>query len=214
MRDTGRNLASPPFALSSDNYSCKTSQVSSIRLFVLGSLDQHGAMHGRALLQLAEQEHSAEWTDFAPSAVYGAIKRLAAEGLIVEDHVEKQGNYPERQVYRISPDGQAALDVLRIEGLSEIVIKPDPFDLALARLDPDTLDELPGILTRRLRALQNTLAAERTHLDEITVYLTLAEQWSLRHKLSRLAGEISYHQQLLDALAQIIEDEKSRKERS
>ncbi len=186
--------------------------MSSIRLFVLGSLDQHGAMHGHALLQLAEQEHSADWTDFAPSAVYGAIKRLAAEGLIVEDRVERRGNYPERQVYRISPDGQAALDLLRIEGLSEIVIKPDPFDLALARLDPDALDELPGILARRLRRLEETLAAEERHLGEISRYLTVAEHWSMSHKFSRLRGEISYHQQLLAALPEIVSDERRRAE--
>jgi DNA-binding PadR family transcriptional regulator len=184
--------------------------VSSIRLFVLGSLDQHGAMHGHALLQLAEQEHSADWTDFAPSGVYAAIKRLAVEGLLVEDRVEKQGNYPERQVYRISSDGQAALDQLRIEGLSEIVIKPDPFDLALARLDPAALDELPGILARRLSTLEETLSTEQRHLDEIRKYLTIAESWSMSHKFSRLRGEIDYHRQLMSALPDIISDEKQR----
>ncbi len=184
--------------------------MSSIRLFVLGSLDQHGPMHGRALLQLAEQEHSDDWTDFAPSAVYGAIKRLAAEGLIAEDHIEKLGNYPERQVYRISGDGQEALDELRIQGLSEIVIKPDPFDLALARLDPTALDELASILTRRLRNLTETLAAEQHHLTEIRKYLSVAETWSMSHKFFRLRGEIEYHRELLSALPDIIADERQR----
>ncbi len=182
--------------------------MSSIRLFVLGSLDQHGPMHGRALLQLAEQEHIDDWTDFAPSAVYGAIKRLAAEGLINVERVEKQGNYPERQVYRISADGLEALDELRIQGLSEIVIKPDPFDLALARLDPTALDELAGILARRLRKLEETLAAEESHLGEIRKYLSTAESWSMSHKFFRYRAEIAYHQGLLSALPDIISDEK------
>jgi DNA-binding PadR family transcriptional regulator len=184
--------------------------VSSIRLFVLGSLDQYGPMHGRALLQLAEQEHIDDWTDFAPGAVYGAIKRLAAEGLITEDHVERQGNYPERQVYRISQDGLGALDELRIQGLSEIVIKPDPFDLALARLDPAALDELVGTLTRRLRRLQETLATEEAHLGEIGKYLSTAETWSMSHKFFRLRGEIDFHTQLLTAVPGIISDELAR----
>ena len=38
-------------------------------------------MHGHGLLLLAEEEHIDLWTDFASSAVYGAIKRLATEGL-------------------------------------------------------------------------------------------------------------------------------------
>ncbi len=184
--------------------------MSSIRLFVLGSLDQHGPMHGRALLQLAEEEHIGDWTDFASSAVYGAIKRLAVEGLIEEVRVEKQGNYPERQVYRISDEGLQALDELRIQGLSEIVIKPDPFDLALARLDPAALDDLPGILGRRLRRLQETLVSEESHLEEIRQYLTTAETWSMTHKFFRYRAEIDYHEALLAALPDLISDEKQR----
>ncbi|MDQ1605986.1 MAG: hypothetical protein QOJ18_353, partial [Microbacteriaceae bacterium] len=52
--------------------------MSSIRLFILGSLAERGPMHGHGLLLLAEEEHIDLWTDFAASAVYGAIKRLAA----------------------------------------------------------------------------------------------------------------------------------------
>ncbi len=184
--------------------------MSSIRLFVLGSLDQHGPMHGHGLLQLAEQEHIDEWTDFGPSAVYGAIKRLAAEGLIDEERVERQGNYPERQVYRISEAGLQTLGELRIQGLSEIVIKPDPFDLALARLDPTALDELAGILSGRLHELQETLDAEQGHLGEIRKYLSAAETWSMSHKFSRYRAEIDYHKELLSALPDIISDERQR----
>ncbi len=169
-------------------------------------------MHGHGLLLLAEQEHIDEWTDFAPSAVYGAIKRLAAEGLIIEDRVEKQGNYPERQFYRISKEGQTALGELRMQGLTEIVMKSDPLDLALARLDPAGLDELPGILTERLRTLEMTLKTEEAHFAEITSYLSVSETWSMTHKFFRLRGEIEYHHQLLTALPEIIADEKSRKE--
>lgn len=188
--------------------------MSSIRLFILGSLAQRGPMHGHGLLLLAEEERIDMWTDFAPSAVYGAIKRLGAEGLIVEERIEKQGNYPERQVYRISETGASALDEHRAEGLAEIVIKPDPFNLALARLDPDRLDELPAVLESRLARLRRTLAESEVHLEEITKHLTVAETWSMRHQLSRWRGEIAWHEELLTALPEIIADEKSRKESS
>lgn len=167
-------------------------------------------MHGHALLQLAEQEHIDLWTDFASSAVYGAMKRLAAEGLIVEDHVERHGNYPERQVYRISVEGERALHELREQGLTEIVIKPDPLDLALARLDPDRLDELGDLLLARLTRLRETLAADESRLQQIMVYLTVAEGWSMGHQLSRLRAEIAWHEELLAALPDIISDEKRR----
>jgi DNA-binding PadR family transcriptional regulator len=182
--------------------------MSSIRLFILGSLAQRGPMHGHGLLLLAEEEHIDEWTDFAPSAVYGAIKRLSAEALILEDRVEKQGNYPERQIYRISDDGQRALDELRLEGLSSIVIKPDPFNLALARLDPDALDSLPEILGRRVARLRATYETSERHLAEISHHLSIAEQWSMRHQLARWKSETEWHELLLEALPEIIADEQ------
>ncbi|MET4781718.1 PadR family transcriptional regulator [Glaciihabitans sp. UYNi722] len=182
--------------------------MSSIRLFILGSLDQRGPMHGHGLLLLAEEEHIDLWTDFAASAVYGAMKRLAAEGLIVEDRVERQGNYPERQVYRISDAGRIALHDLRRQGLVEIVIKPDPVDLALARLDPEGLDELPVIIEERLARLRTHLEEYTTHLEEVDKYLSVAEVWSMRHQLSRWRGEVAWHEELLTALPDIITDEK------
>ncbi len=188
--------------------------MSSIRLFILGSLDQRGPMHGRGLLLLAEEEHSDLWTDFAPSAVYGAIKRLAADGLIVEDHEEKQGNYPVRSVHRISEAGHEALRELRTHGLEEIVIKSDPLDLALTRLDPDRLDALPEVLQARLDLLRSTLEAREAHLESITHFLTVAEVWAMRHQTARWRGEITWHESLLAALPEIIADEKSRKEPS
>ena len=184
--------------------------MSSIRLFILGSLAERGPMHGHGLVLLAEEEHIDEWTDFATSAIYGAIKRLAAEGLIVSERIEKRGNYPERQVYRVSDDGRRVLHELREKTLVEIVIKPDPIDLALARLDPDRLDDLPAVFGERAERIRSTLAEEEQHLSEISHYLTLAERWSMRHKLSRLRGELAWHDDLLAVLPDIVADEKSR----
>jgi DNA-binding PadR family transcriptional regulator len=185
--------------------------VSSIRLFILGSLAERGPMHGHGLLQLAEEEHIDLWTDFASSAVYGAMKRLAAEGHIVEERTERQGNYPERQVYRISETGEAALGELRRHGLAEIVIKPDPVDLALARLDPDRLEELPAVFGERLARLRAALADYEMHLAQVAMYLTVAETWSMRHQISRWRGEIGWHQELIAALPEIISDERQRR---
>ena len=188
--------------------------MSSIRLFVLGSLAERGPMHGHGLVLLAEEEHIDEWTDFAASAIYGAIKRLAADGLIVSDRIEKQGNYPERQVYRVSDDGRRVLHELREKTLAEIVIKPDPVDLVLARLDPERLDELPAVFSDRAERIRATLAEEEQQFSDIGHYLTLAEKWSMRHKISRLRGELGWHDELLAVLPDIIADEKTRTSKS
>lgn len=186
--------------------------MSSIRLFILGSLAQRGPMHGHALLQLAEEEHISNWTDFAPSGVYGAIKRLAHEELIVEDRVEKLGNYPERSVYRISEAGQVSLDELRASALAEVHFRPDPVDLALARLDPERLDKLADALEGRLGQLRSRLASEEAKLAQIGHHLTVAETWAMRHKGFRYRGEIEWHEQLLAALPEIIADEVSQQD--
>src|SRR3954471_17939403 len=113
----------------------RESIMSSIRLFILSSFAELGPMHGHRLRLVAEQNHVHLWTDITVGAVYGAMKRLAAEGLLREAGQEREGNRPTRQLYEITEEGLAALASLRRAGLSDVWFKYDPFDLALTRLD-------------------------------------------------------------------------------
>jgi DNA-binding PadR family transcriptional regulator len=197
--------------LTSRDYSCESSRVSSIRLFVLGSLAKHGAMHGHQLRLLAEEEHVTLWTDITVGAVYGAIKRLATEGLIEEVRIEREGKYPERQVYAISRDGRRALSTLRSDGLRQLSLKPDPFDLALTRLDPDKLDDLTAVIHDRLLALQSLLRDTESLVADALPYLTVSERYAISHKEHRLRAEIDWHEDLLKAVPEIVADESARK---
>ena len=184
--------------------------MSSIRLFILGTLDERGAMHGHQLRLLAEEEHVHKWTDVTVGALYGAIKRLASDGLIAETRVEREGSYPERQVFDITPDGRAALAELRLSGLSDVVVRPDPFDLAMTRLDPDRLDELAAVIEQRIATLEQLLAASEADLARIRSFLTVGERVVMTHKSSRLRADIAWHQNLLTELPLIIADESAR----
>lgn len=186
--------------------------MSSIRLFILDSLQREGEMHGHQLRQLAELEHLDMWTDISVGALYGAIKRLAAEELIEEARVEREGAYPERQVWRITEAGDKALHVLRRNGLREIVMKPDPVDLAIARFDVDDADGLPEVIGARLETLRAMRAETVSHTDRIRQYLSLTEQHVMRHKIARLDGEIVWHEQLLAHLPEFVADERARKD--
>jgi len=186
--------------------------VSSIRLFILGALDIEGEMHGHQLRQLAEKEHIDMWTDITVGGLYGAIKRLAAEGLIEEARVEREGAYPERQVWRITEAGHEALHALRVLGLQEVVIRPDPFDLAIGRLDLDQADSLPGILEGRLARLRAMLTETEAHTVRISQYLSVGEIHVMKHKSDRLRAEISWHEELVQKLPEILSDERSRKD--
>lgn len=169
-------------------------------------------MHGHALRLLAEEEHIDKWTDFGPGSIYGAIKRLAAEGLIEELRTEREGNYPERQVYGITPAGTEALDALRREGLQQIFYRHDPVDLALARLSPGGLDAVGDVLAARLAELRELRSQSAAHLDRIRHYLTPIEQQIMRHQYHRMSGEIAWHEEFIASLPAIIDEEKSRRD--
>jgi len=82
--------------------------VSSIRIFILGALRERGPMHGHQLRLLFEEERLDLWTDITVGGLYGAIKRLAAEGLIEPVRTEQVGAYPERRVWQITDAGARA----------------------------------------------------------------------------------------------------------
>jgi DNA-binding PadR family transcriptional regulator len=185
--------------------------MSSIRIFILGSLEQRGPMHGHQLRLLAEQEHVAMWTDITVGGLYGALKRLATESLIEQVRVEQAGSYPPRQIWSISDAGREALASLRLRALSDIVIKPDPFDLAMTRLDPDHLTDLPVTVAARIASLSAMLTEWEARAGAADRYLTVSEKLMVKHRLDRLRTEITWHQELADQLPKIIADEQARK---
>ena len=181
--------------------------MSSIRLFILSSFDDLGPMHGHRLRLEAERKHVHLWTDISVGAVYGAMKRLAAEGLLREAGQEQEGNRPVRQLYEITPEGRRALAALRREGLSEVWFKYDPFDLALTQVDPAAVESLPAVLTERLARLRTLLAESQEINEGARPKVGLAKQWALRHTEYRLEAEIAYLTDLLKAAPDIVADE-------
>lgn len=185
--------------------------MSSIRLFILGAFAERGPMHGHQLRLLAEEERIHLWADVSVGSLYGAIKRLANEGLIHELRVEREGAYPERQVYDITDRGRAALTVLREEGLRRLEMKNDPFDLAVARLDPDRLDRLPAAIQARLDGLAEQLAEQKRRTASALPYLSVVEVWVMEHRADRIRAEIASHERLLAMIPEIVADELTRK---
>lgn len=188
--------------------------MSSIRLFVLGSLDRRGPMHGHQMRLLAEEEHIDMWTGITVGAVYGALKRLESEKLITAVRTERSGNYPERRVFDITQAGREALAEVRAETLTRIEIRHDPVDLALTRLDLDSLDELAGVVSDRLDEYRRRLTEREEHLAAIATYLTTAELVTVTHATDLLRAEITFHERLSAAVPQIVADELSRKDQS
>lgn len=186
--------------------------MSSIRLFILGALADAGEMHGHQLRQLAEKEHIHMWTDISVGSLYGALKRLGAEGLIAEARTEQVGGYPERQVWRITHAGQIALASERLDALRHVVFHADPVDLGLARLDRAHLGDVVGLVQSRLTALEAMLADSELHSRHADPYLTPMERAVMTHKPARLRAEIAWHRELVEKLPDLLADEESRKD--
>jgi DNA-binding PadR family transcriptional regulator len=187
--------------------------MSSIRLFILASFAERGPMHGHRLRLEAEHNHVHLWTDITVGAVYGAMKRLAAEGLLREAGTEQEGKRPTRQLYEITQAGLDALVTLRREGLTEVWFKYDPFDLALTRIDTATLDTLPSILAGRLARVRDLLLETKRINDDARDRVGMSKRWALRHTEYRLEAEVAYLSDLLAASKAIVDDEWAAKPR-
>ena len=187
--------------------------MSSIRLFILSSFAELGPMHGHRLRLEAELEHVHLWTDISVGAVYGAMGRLASEGLLRETALEREGKRPPRQLFEITDAGRQALAALRREGLSEVWFKYDPFDVALTRTDPETLETLPVVLGERLEKVRALLAQSRSINEDARDYITLAEEWAVRHTEYRLEAEVVYLSDLLNAANKIVADKRNPRPR-
>ena len=79
-----------------NNYSYLSSRVllggmNPTRLFVLGALAKRGPMYGHQLRRGARLDRADLWSDVRPGSLYGALHRLAAEGLIEALRTEQAG---------------------------------------------------------------------------------------------------------------------------
>jgi DNA-binding PadR family transcriptional regulator len=180
--------------------------MSSIRLFILGTLAASGPLHGHQIRQQAQSDRTDMWADVPVGSLYGALKRLATEGLVREVRTERVGNRPERTVYEITREGHRALDAVRDQALRELVLRNDPFDLALAQSRDLPEETLTQIVANRLAGLRVQESSLRHRAETADIYLNEAERMVLRHLVERAAAEVRWHEELLVRMPKIAAD--------
>jgi DNA-binding PadR family transcriptional regulator len=180
--------------------------MSSIRLFILGSLSASGPVHGHQIRQQAQSDRTDQWADVPVGALYGALKRLANEGLVAEVRTERVGNRPERTVYEITPEGRRALAAVRDAALRQLVMPNDPFDLALAQSRDLPEEHLTQVVATRLAGLKVAEAAARLQAETADPYLNEAERMIIRHHIERAAAEVHWHSELLARMPKVAAD--------
>jgi DNA-binding PadR family transcriptional regulator len=180
--------------------------MSSVRLYILGALAAHGPMHGHQIRREAQTNRTELWTDIKVGSLYGALGRMAGEGIIEAVRTERSGNLPARTVYAITTTGRQELSVLRDEALREVRLRPDPVDLALqysAGLGPDAV---VAAFTNRRAGLQAELDAWHLLYTQAKPHLTGAEPLSFEHTIIRLEAEIAWHDRVIAELPTALGD--------
>jgi DNA-binding PadR family transcriptional regulator len=180
--------------------------MSAIRLFILGTLAASGPLHGHQIRQQAQADRTDRYTDIQVGSLYGALKRMAREGLVREVRTERVGNRPERTVYEITPEGRQALSAIREQVLHKISLPHDPFDLALKQARDIAEEDLAQIVDDRLATLRAQELAWRHQAERADPYLNDAERMITRHVIDRAAAEVRWHEELLDRIPKIAAD--------
>lgn len=184
-------------------YSCFTAVVNPTRLFVLGALAKHGPNYGHQLRRDARIDRTEMWSEVQPGSLYGALHRLAAEGLIEPLRTEQDGQLPARTVYAITAEGRRELRVLRAEALQEIRLQPDPVDLALAMSGELSEEALRGYFEDRIRALSAQASQLEHQRERAWPDQTVADDLVVEHARMRLRAELGWHQLVLDRLGKL-----------
>lgn len=173
------------------------------RLFVLGALARHGPMYGHQIRRDARIDRTELWSEVRPGSLYGALHRMAAEGLIEPVRTEQPGSLPARTIYAITAEGRKELLALRAEAFRQVGLRPDPVDLALAMSGDLAEEELRGLVQDRHQTLAAQLQFFLHERERAWAEQTMADTVILQHAISRLEAELRWHEDLLAALPKL-----------
>jgi DNA-binding PadR family transcriptional regulator len=160
-------------------------------------------MYGHQIRREAQIDRTELWTDIKQGSLYGALHRMAAEGVIEKVRTEQEGNMPARTVYKITGPGVAELVAIRDRALRETRLRPDPVDLALQNVADMSEDELRGVLEQRRAAIAADLASWRHLHDTAAPFLSPVEDVAFRHSIMRVEAELAWHDEFIDAIPKI-----------
>ena len=189
--------------------------MSTTRLLVLGMLAERGPMHGHQLRRQAELVNIEAWGGVRVGALYGALHRMEAEGLIEPLRSEQPGRFPARTIYAITDEGRTELGVLQDRALQEAHLDPDPFDVALMTLDLPQDEVLRLTAQRRiaLTAKLDELVTERERLEAAGV-LPRNMYIVFRHGELRVRAELAALDEFIAVLPEIVAQKQARREQT
>lgn len=160
-------------------------------------------MHGHQIRRAAQVDRTELWSDVKVGSLYGALNRMAAEGVIERVRTEREGNLPARTVYAITEEGRHELGALLAAALRDTRLRPDPVDLALQYSQDMADEDVIAAFEHRREALQAELKSWRRLRDSAAPYLNGVEPLGFEHQLIRLEAEIAWHDRVLADLPKL-----------
>jgi DNA-binding PadR family transcriptional regulator len=175
----------------------KRRKVGNLMALALLSVLMHRPMHPYEMAGALrgwgrDRDMSVKW-----GSLYSVVQRMADHGFIEEAGTFREGNRPERTIYRITDAGRDEL----VDWARELLGTPEPepsrFRAGLSVMVALPPDEVTGLLRNRLNALQAQAAALRdtieTHHDVPRLFLIEEE-----HDLAMTEAETVWVRGLLD----------------
>ena len=149
-----------------------------------------------------------DWADVSIGSLYYALKSLAADGLVEPVRVEKSGNFPTRQIFALTPEGERVLTALIDATLADVALPPDPFDVAFTAGLGRDLHQVPGAIAARMDRLTTLLAELRSRRDRLLAAKQIGTraQVVFRHQELRLEAEIRFHHDLEARMPQLLRE--------
>lgn len=176
------------------------------RLLVLGATRQEQPATGYAIMRELTSWGVQDWASVRPGSIYGALRTLVRDDLIVEDAdpALKTGSARARSnsvKYRITPDGEVAFAGLLRNALWEVSpYQAAPFMAALCFLVDLPRAEVTAAIEERVARLESQLRQFEKDEDE-----TAASEARPPHSVEfvwlaagRVRGELEFTRALLD----------------
>lgn len=145
-------------------------------------------MHGYQLNQFLE-EHMDFMPSIKPSTVYYGLERLAEEGLVITRE-EQEGNRPTRQIYEITPAGEAEFQRLLRENLRRYDPGESADDIGIAFLNALPAAEVRPWLAEKRAAIQGEIAKLEEAMEQIGA--NSSAHLSLSRTLGRLQSDLAW----------------------
>jgi DNA-binding PadR family transcriptional regulator len=174
------------------------------QLYILGMLARFGPQHGYSLKQRLE-EQVADFARIELGNIYYHLKRMNRSGWVSETR-SQEGRRPQRSVFTITNEGEAALDGMLRQALHSDFWAEFSIDAAL--FFADRLSSPGEILSNALKTREETmnavLSALRTHRDEILERLppqaALMASALFRHHELHYDAELRWTREVLKSL--------------